>query len=272
MPPTYGFQTISDDLSDLAEESAGYFESRGYRLTIEPSELGFPFTPAFKAKRQGTTILVEVINKIDRTRIEQWISYSKTCSSDMRICLAVADSNLLQQDIESYLRQNGVGCVLYSANIVSERFAARDQAVAVHPPAINTLPRRLRELLGEAYDKLNQGNWPDAFEDMCRVIEVEARRRLKLARKRGAVLIGKYHSVNPKKIERLTMGELAIAYSELETQNHADSQIHQTLARINKDRVGVVHHRQKPHIQRRLRKNAGNHMWAIVQTLKIIGD
>ena len=66
----------------------------------------------------------------------------------------------------------------------------------------------------------------------------------------------------------MTMGQLADTFANIQNQNQADSLIGQTLKKLNRDRVGVVHHKGKARTETRLRTNVGQHMWAIVAALR----
>jgi hypothetical protein len=66
----------------------------------------------------------------------------------------------------------------------------------------------------------------------------------------------------------LTLGQLAEAFGQIQNQNHADSIVGKVLALLNKDRVGVVHHKTKWTTEARLRRNVGKHMWNVVAALK----
>lgn len=68
----------------------------------------------------------------------------------------------------------------------------------------------------------------------------------------------------------MTMGTLAKNFAAIQTQNHVDSRIAQALMTINRDRVGVVHHKSRATTERRLRVNVGGHMWAIIAALRLI--
>ncbi len=86
--------------------------------------------------------------------------------------------------------------------------------------------------------------------------------RITVLRKKGPVVL------TAKQIDRMTMGDLAAEFARIQNQNHADSMIGQALAKINRDRVNVVHRKSKTTTERRLRVNVGQHMWTIVAALK----
>jgi hypothetical protein len=68
----------------------------------------------------------------------------------------------------------------------------------------------------------------------------------------------------------MTLGQLANAFQHIDLPNVKDKQLSDLLPRINGDRVGVAHHRQKAATEQSLRKNVGEHMWGIVGALKLL--
>jgi hypothetical protein len=101
---------------------------------------------------------------------------------------------------------------------------------------------------------------------------VEARKYLAKWSKTGRITIldrrGAPITLAAREINKLTMGQLASKFRSIQAQNHKDSVIAKALGRINKDRVGVVHHKRKATTEKRLRVNVGQHMWVIVAALK----
>ena len=66
------------------------------------------------------------------------------------------------------------------------------------------------------------------------------------------------------------MGRLAGVFAKIQNQNRADSLIGKTFNSINKDRIGVAHHKAKKVTENRLRKNVGNHMWSMINAFKVV--
>ena len=63
------------------------------------------------------------------------------------------------------------------------------------------------------------------------------------------------------------MGQLATEFNNIRAQDLNDSVIAKALGTLNRDRVGVVHHKRKAVTERRLRANVGKHMWVIAAAL-----
>jgi hypothetical protein len=145
-------------------------------------------------------------------------------------------------------------------------------ALNVSLPKLETPPSQMRKILGPVYEQFNRSQWREGFEDACQAVETHARRYLAKGLASGRIALvtakGKSRSLTTAQIDKLTLGQLAVAFAEIQNQNHADASIAKVLARINKDRVGVAHHKAKPATEARLRKNVGRHMWSVIAALK----
>lgn len=264
--------TLSDDLVDLGEKAVEFFRLRGYKIHLEHKELGFPYTPAFVAKRQQTTIIVEVMSKLDHQKVESWVHFAKSVDKDTRLALVLAETDLPASEEEN-LRKYGVGAYIVRNGNLREVAIVQDLALNVSLPPLANLPGKLRPLLGPAYDQFERSQWREGFEEACQVLEREAKKYLWSGLKSGRVtIIGKKGKITftKTKVNALTLGRLQREFSKIQNQNHADSQIEQALAKIVKDRNAVVHHKSKPSTERRLRKNVGRHMWVVIDALKFV--
>ena len=269
MPRTY--KTIADELLAPAEIVAYDFETRGFTVRAERGELGFPYTPTFLCKRQTTTIIVELDSQIRRDRLQAWHRYCRSCGKDTRLAVCVPSSAVLPAEELAFLRQNGIGFYAAFADRLDEQNAPADLALNVQLPQLNTLPPGVRQLLGPAYEQFQRTHWREGFEDACQALETESRRYLKKWIRTGRItIIGKRGplSLSNKQINKMTMGALAGTFKKIQAQNHADTIIGQALATINRDRVGVAHHKKRVATENRLRRNVGQHMWTIVAAMK----
>src|SRR5687767_4844462 len=84
------FLTVPDELLGVATAVADYLESRGYRVTPERQDVGYPFTPTVYAKRGSTTAFVEVDAQIQLQRLAEWAAYGRSRSRDTRVWIALA--------------------------------------------------------------------------------------------------------------------------------------------------------------------------------------
>jgi hypothetical protein len=269
------FQTIPTDLIEHAEAVREYFKSLGYKVSIEPTELGFPSTPALLCKRTHTTIVVEVCSKINQSSLRDWSAYCRSNSSDVRIAICVPDA-ASQKELASHqakCKELGVGIYVSNDTQVNEWMAPRDISLNLELPDIGNLPLKTRKALGSAYEQFDRGQWREGFEEACKAIESKAKPYLIKALQTGRLKIyEKGVPKNPTKaaIMKMTLGALAVTFSKAQPLNVVDSTIYRTLEAINPNRVGVAHKVHNAQTEKQLRKHVGAHMHAIVQALKVV--
>lgn len=271
--PKRDFSTVSTRLLEYAEAAVEYFENHGYKVHREKMELGFPYTPTILCIRNTTTIILEVSNNLlDEKKTNAWVGYAKSCTKDTRVAVCLPPKATIPTHIETNLRKIGMGLyIAQDEGHLIESIPPRDLALQIELPQLNSLPRKLKGLLGPAYEQFNRSQWREGFEDACQAFETEARRYLKTDIKLGRIIIiGKKGPKNPtnQQVDKMTIGQLAIAFSSIQNQNYLDTQISKTLDKVNKDRIGVVHHKLKPKTEKNLRANVGQHMWAIITVLR----
>src|SRR5260370_32490131 len=122
-------------------------------------------------------------------------------------------------------------------------------------------------------DQFDRAQWREGFEDACQALEVQARRYFKKWTKTTRIKVlrkGIPVALSNKEINKMTMGKLAETFGAIQSPNHADSIIEQALTTINKDRIGVAHHKAHKTTEKRLRTNVGQHMWTIVAALNLM--
>lgn len=263
------FRTVSDDLLHVAEAAAEYMNERGYRVSVERQDLGFPHCPTLYCRRDHTTVVLEVVASLIGERMKLWVAYGKSCGHDFRVTLAApSGANFTTADRDN-LQLSGVGFLEVSGETCQERLAPVDLSINVELPALASLSGDVRELLGGAYDQFNRGNWREGFEAAAQSLEAAARRYFKRHLKSGRIVVVGT-AVTTRDVDKMTLGRLAGTFERIRNQNVADTQIAETLDAINKDRIGVVHHRGKRRAEARLRTNVGKHMWAIVAAMKYV--
>ena len=267
------FLTVAEELLEHAECVADFLEERGFTVKVEHTELGYPYAPTIHARRKPTTLLVEVVGGIPKERLVAWGRYAKSCSRDTRIAVALPRDLQRAPEDDTALRELGIGLYISDGTKTEEVITPRDMAVSVELPELKTLPPAMRRVLGPVYDKFDHSHWREGFEDACQAVEVLSRKYLNdgIASGRIVLVTEKGNARKPltaAQVERLTMGRLAGEFGQIQKQNHADATIAKVLTRLNKDRVGVVHHKAKGTTETRLRKNVGQHMWIVVAALK----
>jgi hypothetical protein len=270
--PRRTYNTIAVELVEYADRVADHFESTGYRVRVEHVELGRPFTPTLVCDRKPTTVLIDVVTRLDHGRVEAWVRYARSCGKDTRVAICVPHTVALSNSEVGKLSASGVGLYTVMADSVVEQCLPADLALNVALPEPRSLSKEVKTKLGSAYEKFNRQQWREGFEDACLALEVEARRYLAKWSRTGRIRIlgkkGVPGTLTTQEINKLTMGQLAVTFDRIQAQNHTDSLVAKALRRINKDRVGVVHHKGRAVVEKRLRTNVGQHMWVIVAALK----
>lgn len=256
---------MPDELLHVAEAAADFMSGRGFTVRLEREELGFPFCPTLLCRRGHITHVVEVAAALDQDKLRSWVGYGKSCGKEFRMAYAVPVEARLQADSRDLLAEHGLGLLEVDNAACEERVVAQDLSLSVELPPLRSMSRQIRALLGRAYEHFEQGNWRESFEDAAQALEAQARRYLKRHASR-IVYIGK--QVTPREIDRMPLGGLAKTFQRIQNQNLDDKQIGATLQAINRDRIGVVHHRGHRRAESRLRANVGKHMWAICGAMK----
>lgn len=268
------FQTLSTDLVEFAEAACIYFKGLGYSVKIEPSELGYPKTPALRCARNHTTIIVEVCERANMDLMRVWVALGRSTDKDLRVSICIPTS--AQRHLPKYqqeCQELGVGVYVADSTNVQEWSAPQDLSLKVHLPLLTGYPRKVRVALGSAYEQFGRKQWREGFEEACKALEQRARTYLKTAINRGRLTIyvsGKPKNPSATAINKMTFGQLANAFANAQPQNATDSLIQKTLTSVNPDRVGVAHKLDRIRTEKSLRKNVGVHMHTIVQALKQI--
>jgi hypothetical protein len=150
---------------------------------------------------------------------------------------------------------------------------ARDLAFHARAPDRTTLKPKVRGLLGEAFDRLDDGDWRPAFEDACTVLEEECRGYLLKNLAMGRV---KYKSGNKIKtpteqqIKKMPMGALKDVFCKMVSQNQIEANLCTALTKLNPDRVRRAHKRRAAQSETALRRRVGTHFWMISNALSLL--
>jgi hypothetical protein len=266
------FQTVPPDLLPHAEAAAADFAMRGYRVRRERTEPGYPFTPTLECFQRPTTLVVEIDDAVRRGRLEEWVAFGRSCGRDFRCSVCVPTHRRPVDDDEQWLREKGLGLYLSDAGALTERIAGRDLAMNVSLPSKQTLSSAALQAVGRIYQKVDRTELEEAFDEACKVLEREARRHLiKGIRSSRVSLVdakGRDRTPKPKAVSKYTIGKLAKAFSQIQSQTTIDSKLQAVLEQVNRDRGGSIHHRERT--QGRLRRDAGRHLWAIVGAVRIL--
>jgi hypothetical protein len=259
------FHTVPDELLHVAEAVAQFMEGRGCRVQPEKRIVGFPFCPTLLCKRDHTTYAIEVAAGVELEKLMPWVAYGKSCGEDFRVVVALPLEAGVDAAMRDVLEENRIGLVELEDGICHERVAPVDLSLNVELPDPRRMSAAVRALTGQAYEHFERGNWREGFQAAAQALEAEARRYLSRHASRCAY-VGK--APTRREIGRMTLGGLARTFANIGNQNSSDHEIGTVLDLINKDRIGVVHHRDRRRSEARLRVNVGRHMWAICSAME----
>jgi hypothetical protein len=271
---TLEFRTVPEEQLGVATAAAAWLQSRGYRVTPELHEIGYPFTPTLFGKRGSTTAFVEVDAEVPLDRMQEWAGYGRSRRSDTRVWCAISETTSRTGKQDRQLKELGVGLLIVGGGEATEMIVAKDLALGVVLPSIKTLPPRLQQVLGPVYEHFDRAEWREGFAEACLALEDAARKHLWKGVRVGRIVIitgsGKQEQLTKEKVDRFTMGQLAGRFGRIIQQTHADRVIADTLKQVNPNRVGVVHYKRKAASEAKLRRNVGTQMWLIIGALKEI--
>mgnify|MGYP000120738058 CR=1 FL=1 len=266
------FNTIPTDLIEHAEVAYKRFDELGYTVSVEPTGLGYPKTPAMSCRRQHTTMIVEVCKHIDMRALRSWAALCRSTSHDLRIAICMPAVGVAKELHKYQLECNelGIGIYVSDGRNLQELGAPQDLSVQVHLPELKGFPKHVRKALGSAYEQFGRKQWREGFEEACKAFEQRARIYLRDSIVSNRLTV--YEKGIPKnpsrdRIDKMTLGQLADTFAKAQPQNATDSLLHKTLSSINPDRVGVAHKLDLIKTEKSLRKNVGVHMHSIIQAL-----
>jgi hypothetical protein len=268
------FRTVPDELLGVAAMTADWLKSRGFKVTPERHEIGYPVTPTLYGKRSTTIAIIEVDSGVPVDRMEEWAGYGRSRTRDTRVWCAVPEDATRTGKLDRQLKELGIGLILVDDREASEVIPARDLAVSIVLPRVAALPPRLQPTLGPVYDHFDRAEWREGFGDACLALEDAARKHLWKGVKAGRVTVltanGTQQRLTKAKIDALTMGQLTGVFSRIVQQTHADRVIGDALKQVNPNRIGVAHHKRRATTEAKLRRDVGSQMWLIIGALKEI--
>jgi hypothetical protein len=272
--PAADFKTVSDELLHVAVAAEELFGNEGYAVSIERRELGFPLTPALVCRRNHETVIVEVASTLDKALIDRWVRYCRSQTVDTRFCIFVRTKEALSQTDLAFAQANRLGLFVHDDINCMEIRAPSDLAVHVELPDLALLPKAIRPHVASAFRKVRENDWRDGLNDAYNEVEQLAREYLKSGIESGRVTImtgTKKTGPRPLttlEVDKMTLGQLKDQFPKIQNQNHKDSVIGNTLAMINKTRVGLAHRRRSKAVEAQLRLEVGQHMYAVTGCLE----
>src|SRR6266852_5084957 len=222
------FLTLPDELQALANDLLTELSRRGYRCKAEPESLNLPATATIVAMRGHETHYFLVRQKLSSEECDQWHRYGCSCVEETRVTVCCPPNFRLKTNQAKDLRGKGIGLAKFASKGLEHDPEARDLAFHARAPDRALMKARVRELLGEALDRLERGDWRRAFEDACGILEEECRSYLLKNLKMGRV---KYQSGSkikiptPEQIKRMPLGALKDIFCSLISQNQTEAKL-----------------------------------------------
>ena len=270
--PAADFKTIPDELLHVAEAAEVYFGDQGFDIQIERREIGFPAVPALLCRRGHELVIVEIFSALDVSHVDRWIRYCRSQVADTRYCMILRSHGNVSPRTVTYAADNRLGLGLHDDHQLTMIRQAPDLAVHLALPELKSLAKPLRAVLAPAFQKILEGDWRDGLGDACLAVEQRARDYLKagIDSERIIIVRGKKNpkQLTPDDVEDMSLGQLKVAFSQIQSQNHQDSLIGATLSLINKPRVGLAHKRKYAKVEAELRQQIGQSMHAIIACLE----
>lgn len=267
------FLTLPDELQSLANDLLVDLTRRGYACEVEPSSLLLPATPTISAKRGHEIHHILVRQGLSQEEIGKWFGYACSCTADTRFSICCPEENSIPANQIASLRTKRIGLSIKIASGFQVASEARDLAFHARAPERETLKPKVRALLGEAFDRLDDGDWRPAFEDACTVLEEECRSYLLTNLRMGRVKYKagkKIKTPTEKQIRKMTMGALRDAFCKMISQNQIEANLCTALTKLNPDRVRRAHKRRAAQVETALRRRVGPHFWMISNALSLI--
>jgi hypothetical protein len=267
------FLTLPDELQSLANELLLHLSRRGYAPKKEPNSLTLPATPTIMATRGHETHYFLVRQKVSSPELDTWYRYACSCTTDTRITFCCPENSAVGLAQVGSLREQRIGLTIRSIRGFDITSEARDLAFHAHAPERAGLKPKVRELLGEAFDRLEAGDWRPAFEDACTTLEEQCMKYLLTKLKMGGVKYksgSKIKMPTDKQIKKMTIGAMKDVFCKMINQNQLEANLCAALTKLNPDRIRRAHTRSAVGSEAALRKRVGTHMWLISNALTLL--
>jgi hypothetical protein len=264
------YLTVVEELQPTADRLVSWLGDSGYKVIIENTQREeCPFLATLECKRLHTTLLVDVRMKLpDRETLREWTTYCRAQKTDVRYAFALLGPGPSVSSL-SLAKSMGVGIFVVDKEFnVHEECDAQDFSTKDKFPALSRFPKRVRELLGPAWDVLRKGDFVQGFDDACVTFESESRKYLaRHVGRRIHILDSKGRRADPTKtvIKRMTMGQLAEAFARIDGANHNDDSIGKILKELNPTRIKAAHKRRDGRSIKAIKQNGPALLWKIAQ-------
>jgi len=267
------FKTIPDELLHVAFDVFEHFDNDGHIVAVEANEMGFPSTPAMVCRRNHTTTIIEIASQIDGVRFRRWVNFAKSQTTDTRFCIVLRSKNGIDPESMRFSVDSQTGLIVHDDDSLTVIREPADLAVHAVLPDLKDLKKSVRPILAGAFKKFRGDDWRDGLFEAYAEVEQHARDYLADNVRSGRTVVEKPGKSGPKivtdvEIEKMPLGALKDTFPYIKVPTHKDTRIGQTLALINKTRVGLAHKRRKVEVEAEVRAHVGQHIHAVVACLE----
>lgn len=268
------YVTISPALVEYADAAAEYLEDDGYRVFIEPAGLYFPNSPTMLGKRGQVERVVEVATSVASVNTDEWVRYARARGKETYIAVVLPHGAAVAADALAVLREKGVGICQARVDGLDVIVEPRDVSADIGLPNLDKEKPKVRKELKPSFKKISDGAVVDGFKDACVCLEEAARKHLNeglvSSRIKLVTTKGKARTLTPEQVEKLTLGQLGIAFSEIVAQTQVDDLVRRAIDSVLNDRNDANHRGARPVVVRRIKRNTPKHAFAILNALREI--
>lgn len=266
------YVTVSPDLVEYADAAADYLLEEGYKVSVEPRGLYFPNTPTMLGKKGSTEFVVEVVINAASFNCLDWVHYARARSKETFIAVVLPEATNISTDDLSRLRSHGVGVCRANAGQVDVLLQYVDVSTTIGLPDLSKEKKQLRRVLKPCFKKIMEGSVVDGFKDACGAFEDLARGHFKAGVASTRIKLvtkdGKSRQVTPAQVDRFTLGQLGVAFSEIVAPTQADDLARRAIESILKDRNDATHKASNQTVLRRVKRNTPKHTFAILNAMR----
>src|SRR5438105_4332988 len=120
MPSRHKFPGLPTELERCALQVVLLLESRGYRIRVGHSQVGFPNIPTIVGTRAPIVLVVETVDAVNLSKVADWVSYCRAAPTDTRMAVAIPREAALDPTTFDVLQDLGVGLYSVSASTIRE--------------------------------------------------------------------------------------------------------------------------------------------------------
>lgn len=275
MPRTYA--TLSLDLVEHAESFFAFLRAKGLRVAVEPSDLHFPNTPTLLGSRGGMEYIVEVRDvrpKLMLDAVKPWLNYARARGRETYVALVLPSTAALPALVITAAKDLGIGVFTTDNGKALEIAKPRDLTANIGVPELANERAVIRKLLRDCFSKVADGQIVDGFRDASSVLEKASKEHVRhgISAKRLTFIdsSGTAVTYSAAKIRKKTLGQTKDVFEQIVAPNHQDTVALNAMKSILDDRNAATHDGTNATVVRRIKRNTGRHLLAILNAIKAL--